>query len=132
MTASAVSRRYARAFLPAMAAYVVVLLLSIYALRAVDAVWARAVIALLPLVPIGYAARALLHFVLGSDELQRRILLEAFALAALVLTLLAFALGLLAIAGVFTIDAGLALTMVMPAYCLLYGLFACLATHRYR
>lgn len=130
MTAAA--RRYTREFVPAMTAYVVALLVSVYALRLVDALWARAALALLPVVPIVFVARALLRFVRDSDELQRRIQLESFALASLVLTLGAFSLGLLAIAGVVRLDAGLAMTMLLPAYALLYGVFAAITSRRYQ
>ena len=89
-----VARRYMQEFLPAMAAYVVVLFLSTWALRHVEATALRVLLALAPAVPVAAAARAVLRFVRGSDELARKILLEAFALAALVLTLGTFSLGL--------------------------------------
>ncbi|HOS43239.1 MAG TPA: NAD-dependent epimerase/dehydratase family protein, partial [Armatimonadota bacterium] len=82
--------------------------------------YARRAKRLLPALPILFAARALLRFVRDSDELQRRIQLEAFALASLVLTLGSFALGLLVLARVIDIAAGDALVMVLPAYALLY------------
>ncbi|HNR91138.1 MAG TPA: hypothetical protein PKO41_01815 [Dokdonella sp.] len=127
-----VHRRYIREFLPAMAAYCVTLVLSLQALKLVQALWGRAALALLPALPILFAARALLRFVRDSDELQRRIQLEAFALASLVLTLGSFALGLLVLARVIDIAAGDALVMVLPAYALLYGAFAAYTTRRYQ
>ncbi|MGO1540733.1 MAG: hypothetical protein ACTHXB_03755 [Luteimonas sp.] len=127
-----VHRRYAREFLPAMVAYVVVLMLSTWALHHVEAAPLRVLLALAPAVPVAMAARAVLRFVRDSDELQRRIMLEAAALAALVLTMACFSLGLLALAGTLQLHVGLALTMVLPAYCGLHGLFACLAQRHYR
>lgn len=127
-----VSRRYLREFLPAMAAYVAVLFLSTWALRHVDATALRVLLALAPVVPMALAGRAALRFVRDSDELDRKILLEAFALAALVLTLGTFSLGLLTIAKVVSVQAGTALVWILPAYCVLYGLFASLARRRYR
>lgn len=124
-----VHRRYLREFLPAMAAYVVVLLSSVWALVHVEATALRV---LLALVPVALAGRAILRFVRDSDELQQKILLEAFALAALALTLGSFSLGLLVAAGVLHISANHALIMVLPTYCLLYGLFACVARRRYQ
>ena len=47
-----VHRRYLREFLPAMAAYVVVLLLSIWGLRHADATTLRVLLALSPVVPV--------------------------------------------------------------------------------
>jgi ABC-type proline/glycine betaine transport system permease subunit len=127
-----VHRRYLREFLPAMAAYVVVLLLSIWGLRHADATTLRVLLALSPVVPVAWAGRAVVRFVRDSDELDQRILLEAFALAALALTLGTFCLGLLVSAGVLPMRADMALIMVLPTYCLLYGLFACLARRRYQ
>src|SRR5690554_3964357 len=126
-----VHRRYLREFLPAMAAYVVVLLLSIWALRYVDATALRVLLAWARVLPVALAVRAIVRFVRDSDELDKRILLEAFALAALALTLGSFSLGLLVSAGLVPMRADLALMMVLPAYCLLYGLFACVARRRY-
>ena len=126
-----VHHRYAREFLPAIAAYVVVLLLSVWALRHVEATALRVLLALAPAVPVVMAARAVLRFVRDSDELQRRIMLEAGALAALVLTMGSFSLGLLVMAKVLPMRADMALVMVLPAYSGLFGLFTGLAQRRY-
>ncbi|WP_136411439.1 hypothetical protein [Luteimonas yindakuii] len=126
------SRRYAREFLPAMAAYAVILMASTWFLRSIEAIPLRALLALLPFVPVVYAARALLHFLHAMDEFQRKLQLEAFALAALALTLGSFALGLLAAADVIAPPVDLVLMLVLPAFCVLHGLFACVAARRYR
>lgn len=126
-----VQRRYNREFLSAMTAYVVVLLLSVWGLVHVEAAVPRALLALAPMVPIALSGRAVLRFVRDCDELHRKILLEAFSLAALVITLGTFSLGLLATAGVVSIRADLALIWILPIYCGLYGLFACIARRRY-
>lgn len=127
-----VHRRYLREFLPAMAVYVVVLILSVRALHQVDATALRVLLALAPAVPVAAAARAVLRFVRDSDELQRRIMLEASALAALVLTLGCFSLGLLVSAEVLRIRTDMGLMMVLPSYAVLHGLFAFLTQRRYR
>lgn len=126
-----VGRRYMHEFVPAMAAYVVVLFLSTWALRHVEATALRVLLALAPAVPVAAAARAVLRFVRGSDELDRKILLEAFALAALALTLGSFSLGLLVMADVIPMRADMALLWILPVYCLLYGAFAAIARRRY-
>lgn len=126
-----VARRYKREFGSAMAAYVVVLMLSIWALKHVDATALRVLLALAPVVPVALAGHAIMRFVRDSDELQRRIMLEGAALGALVLTMGSFSLGLLVSAGLLPMRADLALIMVLPAYSALYGLFACLAARRY-
>lgn len=130
--ATSADRRYARSLLVEMAVYTVLLLVSVSALATVETRWLRALLALLPVLPIAFAARSVLRYVRECDELQRRILLEAFSLASLALTMGCFALGLLALASVVRIDGGMALTMAMPAYCLLYGVFALFAARRYR
>lgn len=129
---NAVSRRYAREFLGAMCVYALLLIAAIYALSRAEALWTRTLLALLPVLPVAFAARALVRFVRDSDELQRRIQLEAFALASLVLTLGSFALGLLGVAGVVAIAGAHALIMILPAYALLYGLAAAITGWRYR
>jgi len=126
------ARRYRRDFLPAMVAYALLLMASTWLLRSVEAVPARALLALLPFVPVVFAARALLRFLHTMDEFQRKLQLEAFALAALALTLGSFALGLLTVADVMTPRADLVLMLVLPAFCVLHGAFACVAARRYR
>ena len=126
-----IARRYRREFGWSMAAYVVVLFLSIWALNHVDATALRVLLALAPVVPVAGAGRAIMRFVRDSDELQRRIMLEGAALGALVLTMGSFSLGLLVSAGLLPMRADLALIMILPAYSGLYGLFAGLASRRY-
>lgn len=126
------SRRYAREFGAAMLAYVVFLLVAAWALGRVEPVWARTALAMLPVAAVVLAARAVLRFVRDSDELQRRIHLEAFSLGALVLCVGCFGLGMLSRAGVLAFDATLVLLLVLPVYSLLHGAFAAVATYRYR
>ena len=132
MTMTPAARRYGREFLPAMAAYAVMLLASTWLLRSIDSTPLRALLALLPFVPVVYAAGALLRFLQAIDEFQRKLQLEAFALAALALTLSSFALGLLTAGDVIAPPADLVLLLVLPVFCVLHGLFACLAARRYR
>ena len=127
-----VNRRYLREFLPAMAAYVAVLFLSVQALKSVDAPWLRVLLVLLPMLPIGFAARALLRYMRDCDELQRRIHLEAFALASLVLTLGSFALGLLVSNDMLALDSKDVLIWILPIYSLLFGGFAAITSRRYQ
>ena len=126
-----IARRYRREFGWSMAAYVVVLFLSIWALNHVDATALRVLLALAPVVPVAGAGRAIMRFVRDSDELQRRIMLEGAALGARVLTMGSCSLGLLVSAGLLPMRADLALIIILPAYSGLYGLFAGLAARRY-
>ncbi|MCD9029069.1 hypothetical protein LDO26_12745 [Luteimonas sp. BDR2-5] len=127
-----VHRRYLREFLPAMLGYVLVLFAATLALRHVEHAALRILLALAPVVPIGFAARAMLRFVRDVDELQRKIELEALALAALVLTAGSFALGLLVSARVLSVSGQVVLIWILPGYMLLYGVFKCVSARRYR
>ncbi|WP_407353396.1 hypothetical protein [Luteimonas sp. R10] len=129
---TAASRHLTREFLPAMGAYALVLVAVTFALRHLDTPVPRAVLALLPLLPIGFAARAMLRYVRRCDELQRRIELEGMGLAALLLCLGAFALGLLARANVLDVDGTVVLVWILPVYVLLYGACKSAAARRYR
>ena len=77
----ALRRRYLREFLPAMALYVVALLLSVWLLKRSDHVALRALVALLPVPPAAAAVRAMMRYIRDADELQRRIEVEALAIA---------------------------------------------------
>src|SRR5690606_41353109 len=70
-------RRYLREFVPAMVGYVVLLIVSMLLLKHVEDHALRAVIALLPVVPIALTLRAIVRYIRDADELQRRIDVEA-------------------------------------------------------
>ncbi|HST44000.1 MAG TPA: hypothetical protein VLK29_02125 [Luteimonas sp.] len=125
-------RAYQARFRPAMLAYVAVLFAVTYALRHVEQVPLRVLLALAPMLPVAFAASAMVRFVRDSDELEQRVALEALSMAALLLTTITFALGLLAAAGVVHVDGRLALFLIMPGYIALYGGCRCLAVRRYR
>lgn len=130
-----VDRRYLREFMPAMLAYVVVLLACSWLLKAplADAgAPVRGLVALLPVLPIVLVLRAVVRLIRDSDELQRRIDLEAIAISALVVGMGYFTLGLLAAARVLVVPGQVALLWALPLLCLVYGLAKCLAQRRYR
>lgn len=124
--------RYRRQLLASMLAYVVVLWLAVYAQRLIEPVALRALVALLPLLPLGFAARAMLRHVRACDELEQRIELESLAVAALLLTFGTFALGLLSKARVVSVDGTVALVWILPLFILLHGLCRHIALRRYR
>src|SRR5262249_31113785 len=71
---------YLKEFLPAMAAYVVVLLVSVTLINiSPSSAWWRIPLALSPVVPVIFAMIAYMRFVSRVDELQRRIQFEALA-----------------------------------------------------
>ena len=92
----------------------------------------RAMVSLLPLIPIGFAIREVLHLVRASDELQRRIDLEALAVAALVVGLTCLSLGFLVSAQVFEIKGSSVLIWMFPALSVTYVLARVRAQRHYR
>src|SRR5690554_8195362 len=68
------------------------------------ATWLRAGVGLLPVLAIGWAIRVVVRQALAGDELQRRINLEAIAVAALVVGLGSLTLSLLVVADVIAVS----------------------------
>ena len=92
----------------------------------------RALVSLLPLVPIGLAVRAVVNLVRAGDELQRRMDVEALAIAAVLVGMGCLTLSLLLLAGVVQVSARVAMTWVFPAYWIVYGLARFHAQRRYQ
>ena len=65
-------RRYMIRFLGAMMVYSVLIMITGRTIRHVDPTWAKVLLSLLPIIPIGVALSELLRFVASLDELQRR------------------------------------------------------------
>ncbi len=131
----AVEKRYHREFFPAIFAYVVVLLSTTWILKHLlgDAgSWVRGVVALLPVVPIGFVARAIVRVIRDNDELQRRIDLEAVAVASLVVGMIYFTLGLLAAADVIAVAGDVAMIWVLPALCGAFGVAKFWSSRRFQ
>lgn len=127
----ALRRRYTRELMLAMGLYVLVLCASVWLLKHVDAIWLRAMIALLPVPPIGLALRAMVRYVRDTDELQRRIELEAISIAAVGVPLLYLTGGFLQSAAVVDIPADVAMIWVFPLTCFGYGLAKAFVSRRY-
>lgn len=128
----ALHRRYLREFLPPMAAYVVVLFLSLWLLKRIDGPWAlRAFVALLPALPIALGLRAIVRYIRDTDEMQRRIELEAVSIATAFVAMLYMSVGFLQLAKVIDIPAGIAMIWVFPLICLSYGLAKAVVSRRY-
>ena len=128
----ALRRRYLREFLPPMAGYLVALWISLTLLKQVEAEWLRALVALLPLPPIGFAMRAIVRYIRDTDELQRQIELEAVSIATALVSMLYLAGGFLQAAKVVDVPAAAAMIWVFPLVCLVYGLAKILVARRYR
>ena len=128
----ALRQRYLREFVPAMVGYVVTLVVSLLLLKRVDEPVLRAMLALLPVPPVAMVIRAIVRYIRDSDELQRRIELEAVSAATALVALLYFAGGLLQMAKVIDIPSGQAMFWVFPMICLAYGLAKAFVSGRYR
>jgi hypothetical protein len=114
-------RRYRREFVPAVTAYVAVMLLWKQLLALVQAPWLRLLVALLPALLVLWVMRAFVRFVRDSDEMQRRIELESGAVAALLISAGFMAAGFVQMAGLIEIPAAVAMLWVFPSLCLTYG-----------
>ncbi|MBN8716254.1 MAG: hypothetical protein J0I72_01235 [Stenotrophomonas sp.] len=132
MYAQPAGRRYLRALWPIMVAYSLTLFLSLWLVkRGIDSLPLRALVAILPAMPIALLMRAALRYLREIDELQRRIETEAIGIASLLVALLYFAGGLLQKAKVIEIDAAAAMIWVFPLLCLIYGIAKMVLTRRY-
>lgn len=128
----ALRRRYMRALLGAMAAYVAVLFASMWLLNRVDAAPLRVAIALAPVLPIGFAVRAMVHFIRDLDEMQQRIELESIGIATVTVSMLYMTGGLLQQAQLVQVPGGVAMIWVFPLVCFTYGLAKAFVARRYR
>ena len=134
MKATATRRELGACFIAALA-YLIITWICVWLLRhsLVDAsITLRALVSLLPLVPIGFAVRAVVNLVRGGDELQRRIDLEALAMAAVLVGMGCLTLSFLLLAGVVDFSASAAMAWVFPAYWIVYALARLHAQRRYQ
>lgn len=123
-------RRYYREFFPAMLAYVAIMLFGWPYLSHVDDPVLKAVLALLPVVPIALVIRAMVRLVLGSDELEQRTHLVGLAVATALVAVLSLAGGFLAAAHVVALD-GTILLWVFPVMMVAYSAGRGWANRRY-
>lgn len=128
-----VHRRYLRKFLPAMAAYVVMVVVSIMALKELaEPLWLRGMIAVLPVLPLAVAIHAFIVFLREVDEMQQRIELESLAVATAAVSLITLTAGFLQSAGVIAIRGSVALLWVFPMLCMTYGIAKAVLYRRYQ
>ncbi|AXA85025.1 hypothetical protein DCD74_10350 [Lysobacter oculi] len=126
-------RRYIRALWPIMIGYSLTLFGSIWLIkRGIESVPLRAAVAIVPALAILLFMRAALRYLREVDELQRRIETEAIGIAALTVSFLYFAAGLLDKARVISVDAAAAMIWVFPMTMLVYGIAKFFAVRRYQ
>jgi hypothetical protein len=128
-----VHKRYLREFIPAMLAYVALILLFGYVVpRTQDRVW-HVVLAVLPLLPVALVIRAMVRVIRDQDELERRVDLEAIAIAAMATGFGYFSFGLLLSAGIgWRVAPDAVAIWVMPCLFGTFGLAKLLVARRYR
>ena len=124
----AAKRRYMFRFLAAMMVYSILIMITGRSIRLVDPTWAKVLLALLPIIPIGVALSELLRFVASLDELQRRVQFEAVATAGVLTCMLSFAWGMLEMAGL----PKLPIVLVTPLFSASYGFGVWRASRKYQ
>ncbi|HOA25767.1 MAG: hypothetical protein WBH90_11325 [Aggregatilineales bacterium] len=122
------TRRYVIHFGSAMAAYAVVLTISILLIQAYEDAWWRYFVAVAPVVPIIFAVMAVVRRVRTLDELQQRIQLEALAFAFCATAIVTFTYGFLELVGLPHLD----WLWVFPLMCSLWAVGLGIASWRYR
>ena len=123
-------RRYLREFLPAMAVYLLIMVLLWPRVSEMHTPWVKAALALTPVVPMALVVRAMVRLVLGSDELEQRIHLIGLAAATAIVGVASIAGGFLVAAHVVALD-GTILFAVFPALVFIYSLARGWAGRRY-
>ncbi|GAB1595000.1 hypothetical protein [Lysobacter claricitrinus] len=127
----ALRKRYVREFTPPMVGYVVTLMGSVWLLKTISDPALRAVVALAPVPFVALTMRAVIRYIRDTDELQRRIEIEAVSMATALVSLGYFAAGLLQSAKVIDIPSSAAMIWVFPLICLVYGLAKVVIARRF-
>lgn len=126
-------RRYVRALWPLLIGYSLILFFSGWMLkRGIDSLALRALVALLPVLPLLLLIRIALRYLRETDELQRRIEIEAIGIASLLVSMLYFGGGLLVQAKVLSLNTGAVMIWVFPLIMLFYSIAKFFAVRRYR
>lgn len=110
-----------------MAAYTVLVIVSVTVLNTVDSGAWRYAVAVLPVAPLVFAMRAFIRHLRRMDELQRRIQVEALALGFGATVMITLTYGFLENAGL----PRLSLIWVAPLMISLWGLGSALASRHY-
>jgi hypothetical protein len=121
-------KRYLKEFGTSMAAYSVIVPVSVWLLKHHEHSPLRFLLAVLPVVPSAFAMWAAIRYFRGLDELQRRIQFEGLAFSFLATCLIALSWGLLQNAGLPHAD----VIWVAPLLIALWGVGTCIALRRYQ
>lgn len=120
-------KQYVMRFSISMTLYVVVLIASLYVIEDMDRSLLRAVIALLPIIPVTYSGYAFVSLLGKLDEMQRKIHFEAFGISIAATGILTFSLAFLEKAGYPTVD----LFWVLPCLIGFWGIGVAITQRRY-
>ena len=120
-------KQYSREMLIGMLAYVVLLFGSIFWIKGhMETPW-RFAVALLPMLPLTYVARASVRRIARLDELQRQVQLGALGVTVLATALLTLTYGFLENVGAPHIN----FIWVWPIMGLIWGISSCVAARYY-
>ncbi len=122
------AKRYLKEFGSSMAAYAVMVPLSVWLLKGHEHSLLRYLFATLPVIPSAFAMWAAIRFFRGLDELQRRIHFEGMAFSFLASCVITLTWGFLQNAGLPHAD----VTWVTPLLIMLWGLGLGMASRRYQ
>lgn len=128
-------KKYNHRVFVTMSIYCVLLFASTLALRGFAAdwpVWSKAILAIIPVVPVAFFCKAYVTYLNECDELMRRIELEAIGLSTVVVGLLYLSLGFLGRANVIALDGITVAVWVFPLLCGFYGITKWFAARRYQ
>jgi len=127
-TVDANAKRYLKEFGGSMAAYAIMVPVSIWLLKGHEHSPLRFLFAVLPVIPSAFAMWAAIRFFRGLDELQRRIQFEGLAFSFLGTCLISLTWGFLQNAGLPHAD----VIWVTPLLIMLWGLGLAIASRRYQ
>jgi hypothetical protein len=124
-TFSAKERRYYRLSILPMLSFVAVIAVSAMTVKHFRDDWsfaALAVVALLPVLPVGWTFKLYLDFFQACDEWERLIEVYGICIGVLLVGMVYFAIGLLGLMKLIEIDGTLVAYMMLPAVSLAYVL----------
>jgi len=122
------AKRYLKEIGTSMAAYTVMVPVSMWLLKSPEHSLLRYLFAVLPVIPSAAAMWAAIRFFRGLDELQRRVQFEGMAFGFLGTCLISLNWGLLQNAGLPHAD----VIWVTPVLLALWGAGSCFASRRYQ
>lgn len=112
-------RQYLRHMLPAMVGYVLAITVVSVSSRMDWPTWARTLVAVLPVLPMIWVVVSMWRMIQRSDELERRIHMDAIYVSCGITGVASFAVGMLELVDVWRPEGGL--FWVLPAMFAVYG-----------